>query len=239
MKIAQLSGVGKREHNEDSKLVLGSHNIYMVCDGVGGSARGEVASRLCCDTFLEFFTQPDISIDALRVQDAVVQTERAFEEYLVQHDEARGMATTLTFLCIQGNQAIIAHVGDSRVYHVRNGQILFSTTDHSLVSELLASGFITPEEAINHPKKNHITRAVQGSSSPTIADIQIIKDVQEGDFFLLCSDGVLESVSNDSIQELCLSQNTPDEIISNIKSLCISGSIDIILMASALMQLIQ
>ena len=153
MKISQLSGVGKRDHNEDSKLVLESQNIYMVCDGVGGAAKGEIASHLCCETFKNHFSHNNIQVDATTIQQAVAETEKTFDEYLNHHDEARGMASTVTFLAIRDNNAIIAHAGDSRVYHIRNGKIIFKTTDHSFVNDMLASGYITPEEAINHPKK--------------------------------------------------------------------------------------
>ena len=97
---------------------------------------------------------------------------------------------------------LIAHIGDSRIYHLRKGKILYRTEDHSLVNSWLKLGLITQEEAINHPKKNVILRAIQGKKRPTEAEVSIITDVQAGDIFLLCSDGVVESFTDEELESL-------------------------------------
>ena len=142
------------------------------------------------------------------------------------------MGTTLAFLYLNNKHAFMAHIGDSRIYHLRKNDkgevsILYQSSDHSLVNELLKAEVITEEEVASHPKRNVITRAIQPHLERRCkADIHITSDVQAGDRFFLCSDGILESLSN---RQLChiISENTGDEaIIKTIYEQCNKHSRD-------------
>lgn len=221
MKISYvtISEVGKRPYNEDYLFVGADSNFFMVCDGVGGSNKGEVASRKACEYFSEYLKEsPDFSLTGL--EKALVHCESKFDEYTRQNPDAKGMATTLTLLKLIQNKAIIGHIGDSRVYHIRNGEILFHTTDHSFVNELVASGFLTPEEAKTHPKRNQITRAIQGSEYNTYIDVNEIDSIEKDDYFLLCSDGILESVDDDFIRRNFLEENSLEQLKGRILEIC-------------------
>lgn len=203
-----VSDKGRRGNNEDSifplsEIVSSADRLYMVCDGVGGASRGEVASSMACDVINSFFCtflkgDPDVDF----VNKAVQYVETCFDTYTSDYPEAIGMATTLALAYIMPSAVLIAHIGDSRIYHLRKGKILYRTEDHSLVNSWLKLGLITQEEAINHPKKNVILRAIQGKKRPTEAEVYIITDVQAGDIFLLCSDGVVESFTDDELESL-------------------------------------
>lgn len=188
---------GNRSHNEDSvfpppgRATL-ADRLFLVCDGVGGEHRGEVASAEACRCLSEYFAgYPDAPASPELVQQALDYTRRAFEEIEKHDPETAGMATTLTLLLLLDNRAVIAHLGDSRIYQLRDGKIIYQTHDHKWVNELIASGVITEEQAREHPKKNVITR-VLSASRPDQADFKIIDDLRVGDYFFLCTDGVLE-----------------------------------------------
>ena len=106
------------------------------------------------------------------------------------------MATTLTMVSVGASGITLAHIGDSRIYQFRQGEIIYQTEDHSLVNSLVKLGKISKEEALTHPQKNVIIRAIQGSEHPTEADVVLLKDIQAGDYFFMCTDGVLERGSH-------------------------------------------
>ena len=217
---------GKRENNEDFLKTLPSQNIFMVCDGVGGSSKGEVASELACDTFEIFFSNNASPLSHEVVNNALLFTEEAFENYIAQNPDSKGMATTLTFVGFYNNKAICSHCGDSRIYHVRDGNILFKTKDHSLVNELVASGYITENEAKTHPKRNQITRAIMGTQNPTFIDTKVISEIQSNDFFLLCTDGILEGISEEDFLTLFQEGKQVSEIKQEIETKCLQFSND-------------
>ena len=211
---------GRRRNNEDfihpsPELANPGQRLFMVCDGVGGAEKGEIASALACDSFQTFFTtfldQDDPSEDF--INKAVHYTESRFDEYIAQHPEAKGMATTITLLYVGVSHITVAHIGDSRIYRFREGRVLHKTDDHSLVNSWIKLGIITKEEANTHPKKNVITRAITGAENSVNADVAFITDVQEGDTFFMCTDGVTECFSDDELQNLF----SPDMNAENIK----------------------
>ena len=216
-----ISELGKRNNNEDN-FGLNKGLSYVVCDGVGGSEKGEIASEITVRSFVEAF-KDNINADA---NDVLKNTEDKLSAYINDHPEALGMATTLTFSQIRPNGIYLAWVGDSRIYQFRNGVIVFKTTDHSWVNDALKAGIISANEAINHPKSNIITRAVQGSHKPTTADTRLLTDVKKGDLILHCSDGVLESWDDDSLKALFSSENEPKAILEIIKKECNVNSKD-------------
>lgn len=220
-----ISEEGKRPYNEDYLYTEPDSGLFMVCDGVGGSNKGEVASRKACEYFAGHLKSfPDFSLTGL--EKTLVECEKKFDAYTRQDPDARGMATTLTLLKLFPEKAVIGHIGDSRVYHIRNGKILFQTTDHSFVNELVASGFLTPEEAKTHPKRNQITRAIQGSEHPTYIDVNEIESVQNQDYFMLCSDGILEAIDDDFILRNFLEENSPEQLKGRILEMCREMSTD-------------
>lgn len=207
---------GNRSHNEDSVFpppgrATVADRLFLVCDGVGGEHRGEVASAEACRCLSDYFEgSPDLTASPDEVQQALDYTRQAFAAIEKQDPDTAGMATTLTLLYLLDNRVVIAHLGDSRIYQVRDGKIIYQTRDHKWVNDLIASGVITEEQAREHPKKNVITR-VLSASRPDPADYELIDDVRVGDYFFLCTDGVLERVY-DGLLEYHLGQVSSEPI---------------------------
>src|SRR5690606_8575520 len=220
-----MSEQGQRNYNEDALLADTDNGIFMVCDGVGGSNRGDIASKKACEYFSDYVIRQN-EVSEIVLEQELVETEMKFDEYTSRFPEAKGMATTLTFLKITPQGAIAGHIGDSRIYQIRNGEIIFMTQDHSFVNELVASGFLTEEEAVNHPKKNQITRAIQGSENSTLIDFGHIESIEKNDFFMLCSDGILEGIDNDWISENFKSEFELSAIEKGIRENCAEKSKD-------------
>jgi len=210
-----ISELGKRANNED-KYGLIEGLIYVVCDGVGGAEKGEIASEIVVNTFIAKYNllKPP-SIDKV-IQEAQIQLSK----FLSDHPEAEGMATTLTFTHITSEGIEVAWVGDSRVYQFRNGTIKFVTQDHSWVNQALTAGIITAKEAVNHPKSKVITRALQGIHKSVIAERILLTDIQTNDYFLHCSDGVLEAWSDEDLMALFASELSCEQILDRIRKEC-------------------
>ncbi len=210
--------LGRRANQEDARFPdcdapQGEQHFFVVCDGVGGNEKGEVASRTVCDAFGKAFDGFDWS-RPLTTADFEHALDFAFSELArIATPENRDMATTLTFAAFHAGGCFIAHIGDSRVYYVRPGQgIVYRTDDHSLVNALVRAGVITAEEAETHPDRNVITRSVcipeadQERSSATVVNID---DVRPGDYVFLCSDGVLKRLTDQTLVDR-LSQPSSD-----------------------------
>jgi protein phosphatase len=180
--------------------------LFVVCDGLGGHEAGEVASRLAVETMLGSWTSgnPGPPHQALR--------SAARAANLAVYDAAlnpphRGMATTLVTLTLAAREAIIAHVGDSRAYRVRDGQCQQLTADHSRVGEMLRLGLLTPEQAANHPGRSMLIRTIGGEP---MVQVDLSRHATEtGDTFALCSDGLWDSVSRAEIGEICEAVGSP------------------------------
>ncbi|WP_282773826.1 PP2C family protein-serine/threonine phosphatase [Phaeodactylibacter xiamenensis] len=224
---------GQRQYNEDylypplAKIEPdGQPKLFIVCDGVGGAVRGEEASRLVAETMGQCLENRP-SIEDTDILQALRLAEAALDEFVQDNEDAEGMATTLAALFLHESGAIAIHVGDSRVYQIRKGEIKFRTRDHSLVNELIESKTITEEEARYHPSRNVVSRAVMSSKKPARADIAHLEDVQADDYFLLCSDGVLESCSDGQLAEwMSLKTLSNTEIMELIKQACQQHSRD-------------
>jgi protein phosphatase len=210
-----ITELGKRTNNEDFCAFIPGLT-YIVCDGVGGSEKGEIASNSVVNTFVEYYGKhPNADVDIV-----LKNAEKNLTDYSNQNPSAIGMATTLTFCQVKDEGVLVAWVGDSRIYQFRNGEIVFATTDHSWVNEAIQSGIITAEEGINHPKSNVITRAVQGNHKPAQADSVLLTDIKKGDLFMLCSDGVLESWNDNDLKALFATHNQVETLTDNLKSEC-------------------
>jgi len=218
VQAAGLTDVGcVRGNNEDSFGYDSDRGIYVVCDGMGGQAAGEVASKLAVDTVLEYFRRysaegnfplvgenfDDISPAANALASAVQSSGiRIFREAR-EHPGRQGMGSTIVALLLREGKASIAHVGDSRVYLLRNGQIRQLTSDHSLVMEHVRRGLMTVEEAERSSMQNIITRAL-GSEESVEPDVQEV-DTSPGDAFLLATDGLTKLVKADRLREITAS----------------------------------
>ncbi|MBR4068073.1 MAG: Stp1/IreP family PP2C-type Ser/Thr phosphatase [Clostridia bacterium] len=173
-----------RTSNQDSWLAESA--LYGVADGMGGHRGGETASRVALEVFRNAIGKKKPSEDALRR--AVEAANRRVYEMSLQDESLQGMGTTMSMLWMKKNSLLIAHVGDSRVYRLRNGELAQITDDHSFVAELVRNNIITPEMAKTHPHRNIITRAV---GVDPVVEVDILEEtVEPGDIWLVCSDGL-------------------------------------------------
>lgn len=197
MRICHRTHQGKvRASNQDSLLV--DERIYGVADGMGGHNGGETASRVAVQVLKNALRRKTPEARALEMG-MEAANRRIFD--MARHDSAlSGMGTTVTFLWENGQEAFICHVGDSRAYLLRDGELKQVTEDHSVVGELLRNGVITAEMARTHPYRNVITRAV-GVDPAVTADI-FTHDLKENDLWLICSDGLYNMVSDDTMAEI-------------------------------------
>lgn len=219
---ACLNEIGGRENNEDSifpnkEQATKNDKLFIVCDGVGGSHYGEVASKLACEALADYI----MFEEKFNPQKAISFIELRFSDYFDLMPQYYGMATTMVFLLLNNNNtALIGWIGDSRAYYIRQGQILFQTEDHSLVTELVKKGLLNSEEAKYDYRKNIITRSINGPDNHTEIDYKIIENIQSNDYFLLCSDGLLEIIDNNFIEKYFNGVNDPQKIKNNIYHLC-------------------
>ena len=212
---------GQRDNNEDSVspsagTATADNRVFVVCDGVGGGASGEIASRIVADVkaLREVFASEETIAAALQSAEQLVQT------YLQTHPDAAGMATTLTLLHLHDQGATIAHVGDSRVYCCREGRAVFETDDHKLVNEWVQNGILTPEQAADHPQRNVITRAVRGTDKPVRADVALLKGLRADDYFFLCTDGVLENLTTEQLCSILATDASDEAKLTAIRACC-------------------
>lgn len=225
---------GKRSTNEDYVYPLPTElsenqQLFIVCDGVGGTQKGGIASKLACEQFVRYYQQqqkPTLTPELLR--QAIIGIQQCFDAYILSDKQAQKMGTTFALLQIQAQKIIIAHIGDSRIYHIRKGKILFVTRDHSYVNQLIDKGELDEADAINHPYRNIITRAIQAESMGRIApSICLVEDIQPYDYFFICTDGIQEGVKQWQLLSI-LADDTKDNADKNraLKQLCEQNSTD-------------
>jgi len=188
-----------REGNEDSGYA-GPH-LFAVADGMGGHAAGELASSVAIDELMQAESKHKSGKDPLKSLNSALQSAHKRIRKLVEDDPAlEGMGTTVTAMLWTGEQFGLAHIGDSRGYRLREGELEQITTDHTFVQSLVDEGRITSEQASVHPARSMILKALQGEVEPQV-DLDML-DVHAGDRFLLCSDGLTDYVSAEPIGEL-------------------------------------
>lgn len=195
-----------REANEDSLFPTSDGETdeevsLIVADGMGGHIAGEVASRLAINA---------AASSRLAPADRVAAGNRAIREEVGRQPGLEGMGTTMTLLELHSDTAHLAHVGDSRAYLLRGGELQQITDDHTVLAEYLAAGKLTPEEAASHPQRHMITRCLGLTRFVNVDEITI--DVETGDRFLLCTDGLNSMVDDDTIRQ-GLSEKTPDAAV--------------------------
>ena len=184
-----------RDHNEDSFLVDNDLQLYIVADGMGGHAGGEIASAAAIDNLRRFMLEADPTSPISQVVEAAVHHTCAHVHALSQTPSGkRGMGSTVTLLVIHGGRAILGHAGDSRLYRFRERSVEQIGTDHTLVQRMVEAGKLKPEEAEKHPKAHVLVNAV-GVSAECDVDVAAFPALP-GDRFLLCSDGLSKYVDN-------------------------------------------
>lgn len=216
------SQIGRKDQQEDAVWpsfadVTSNNRCIVLCDGVGGSEHGEVASQTSSKIIGEYLTgiiaKSNYVCDE-DIQDAVNMAYDKLEQLDTETLEngTVSMATTLTCVCFHSDGVLAAHMGDSRIYHVRPGQgVLYESRDHSLVRTLLDAGEITEEEAKTFRRKNVITKAIQPHGTKRFrAEVKLLSDIRSGDYLFLCCDGVLEQLTVGRLFQI-LSMNCSDE----------------------------
>jgi len=191
----------RRRHNEDSYVC--EPPLFAIADGMGGAQAGEVASRLAAAVLNETVLEgANGELDENRLADLIQEANRRVFQRSNEDAAASGMGTTMTVALVDGAAGTVAigHVGDSRAYRVRDGELEQLTEDHSLVNELLKSGRLSPEEALSHPQRSVITRAI--GTEPDVDVDTFTVDARTGDLFLLCSDGLTDMITDDEILAL-------------------------------------
>lgn len=207
----------RREANEDAHAARPDLGLFLVADGMGGHAAGEVASKAAADTIESFAHdtrardlnrtwpfpfEPALSIDANRLKAAFRLANSNVADRMAGDQELRGMATTVSAVLLHETtervvQAAIGHVGDSRVYLYRGGELRQMTDDHSWVGEQIRAGTMTDADARRHPWRNVVTRAISGGAAPEVDVVEL--PLKAGDRLLLCSDGLSGVVTEDRI----------------------------------------
>jgi PPM family protein phosphatase len=207
MKVGSSAGLShpgrKRRHNEDSYVI--EPPLFVIADGMGGAKAGEVASGLAVSAVET--ERSDGATGEQRVTALIEEANRRVFRRASEDREAYGMGTTMTVALVEDDRVAFGHVGDSRAYLIREGQLDQLTDDHSLVAELVRGGKLTPEEAESHPQRSVITRAL--GTEPDIDVDTFTVEAEPGDVFMLCSDGLTTMVDDETILD-AVEQHRPD-----------------------------
>jgi protein phosphatase len=205
----------RREGNEDAYVARQDLGLFMVADGMGGHAAGEVASRMAVQAVEAFVSDtrdadpnrtwpfpydPELSLDGNRLKAGFRLANRRLAAAMSENDTLRGMATTAAAVLLGREGPVVAHVGDSRVYLFRNGTLEQITQDHSWVSEQVRAGILSDADARRHPWRNVVTRALSGGDDPDVE----VRDIslEPGDRLLICSDGLSGVVPTERMQQI-------------------------------------
>jgi protein phosphatase len=215
LQYAGKTDVGKkRDHNEDTLCLTPEENLYMVADGMGGHASGEVASQMAVDTLEEFFKETsedeeltwpykmddDLGYEENRLRAGIKLANLRIHERASQNSEQRGMGTTIVSVLFSGDTTYLGHVGDSRIYRFRDEELAQVTDDHSLLNDYIKMKDLSEEEIENFPHKNVIVRAL-GMKETVQVDINT-ELPEDGDTYLLCSDGLNAMIPDEKIENI-------------------------------------
>jgi serine/threonine protein phosphatase PrpC len=230
VKFAGDTNIGrKRDHNEDSiAMPETGERLAIVCDGMGGLASGEVASRLAVELIVDHFSETgkqqtltwpykvdrDMRKDVNRMVTGIMLANLEIWERSQREARFKGMGTTCVALYFLDDHLIIGHVGDSRCYRVRGPELVQLTEDHSLINDYIRMKRVTPEEAENWPHKNVIVRAL-GMKESVQVDI-ITQQPKIGDTYLLCSDGLTGMIKDDQIQHILMTEKDLDRACARL-----------------------
>jgi protein phosphatase len=228
LEVAALSHIGLlRQRNEDSlgfsepeeaRVREAKGTVFLVADGMGGHRGGEIASQLAADSIVTKYYGSTETDPALALDEAFREANRLIIEKSRSDVSLYGMGTTCTVLVVRGDCAYIAHVGDSRAYLLREGELERLTEDHSLVGEMVRSGIISDEDARFHPRRNVITRSIGTDDELSVDITREPLGLAEGDVFLLCSDGLTSLVAESELKAV-LGSNPPREAANRLVDL--------------------
>ncbi|MBU1105256.1 MAG: protein phosphatase 2C domain-containing protein [Candidatus Riflebacteria bacterium] len=218
MRLSSYTHLGMvRRNNEDSCLVIPPWSslaierqacLFAVADGMGGQNAGEVASGIAMKSSIEWFSaSAHEPLNIQLVEEMFAQINAAVWGHSQEHADTSGMGNTLTLMLIKGDRALVGHIGDTRLYRLRDGELVQLTHDHSLVAEQVRMGKLTPEQGRVHPTR-HILSRVIGGRQFVVPDI-FETDLQVNDVYLICSDGVTGMVEDAQIKDILL-HNSPD-----------------------------
>lgn len=220
MQVSAKTDVGNlRENNQDYYYISNQDDpiqVFILADGMGGYAGGEVASKLATESALEYIKKNfDNSLDniAKLITDSMQYANKQVYKESQKDKDLEEMGTTLEICLIYNNVAYIGHIGDSRIYRLRNKNLEKLTTDHSYVEKLLRDGTITKEEAFNHPKKNMLIKAL-GCIDEIEPDI-LVQDFIEKDILIICSDGLTNMVSENQLCDIVNNEENKTEVLVN------------------------
>jgi len=214
----------RRPQNEDAHCLRPDLGLYLVADGMGGHAAGEVASRTVAAAVEEFVAATDhatldstwpfsydstLTLHANRLTMAIRMANQRMQQAIDGNEALRGMATTVAALLMGHDDGVVAHVGDSRVYRWRDGGLVQLTQDHSWVSEQVRAGVLTERDARHHPWRNVVTRALTGGPDP-IVDVHQLGS-RARDRLLVCSDGLSGVVSAEALARIVGTSQSPDQ----------------------------
>jgi protein phosphatase len=227
---AAETSVGKvRDHNEDAHYIDPEAGIFVVCDGMGGHAAGEVASRMAVETIEAFIndtrdadvnrTWPfpydtNLSLDGNRIKAAFRLANRRLASAIEADDTLRGMATTAVAVLLGSGTPVVAHVGDSRAYMLRDGSFAQLTQDHSWVGEQVRAGVLSEADARRHPWRNVVTRAIAGGDDPEV-EVSALP-LQPRDRVLICCDGLSSVVAPDTLTSIVKTDAPLDELCQKL-----------------------
>ncbi len=191
--------------------------MLVVADGMGGHAHGEIASSVTVSAMTELdarLPQDLVGVDlAEEMSNALVDATDRLGQWAEQDPDTRGMGTTVVTLLLSGEHLALAHIGDSRIYRLRDGELAQLTHDHTMVQQLVDEGQITPEEALTHPRRSVLMRALS-TDHPPEPDLDRI-EIHVGDRFLLCSDGVTAVLDDDTLAEQ-VTNGDPDDVVARL-----------------------
>src|SRR5215469_1863826 len=221
--VAQLTDVGRRrEHNEDnmafvipkdSQVMASKGALFIVADGMGGHAAGEVASEIAVDTVSNMYYQEDSADVAVSLLRAIKRANTSIHQRAAENMLRTGMGTTCVAAVLRGNMGYIANVGDSRAYLIRKARMRQVSQDHSWVAEQVRAGLLTEEQARTHAQRNVITRSL---GTQTDVEIDIFREVlEEGDTLVLCSDGLSGFISEEDLLRT-IEQFVPQESVYHL-----------------------
>ena len=228
----------RRSNNEDAFIISPELGFCLAADGMGGAAAGELASKIFADTVLEIFADSTDQSEKeilYRVKKAFSFANEKILDDATQNPNHEGMGCTAELLAFFGDGFALGHVGDSRTYRFRNGQLRQLTQDHTLVQQQIEEGLISSENIRNHPLRNIILRAL-GQERELALDLLRGK-ILPGDLFLLCSDGLTDMVQDDQIQEILSSDidihRKADKLVESAKAAGGKDNITVVLVAIA------
>ncbi len=222
---AQATDIGaKRKINEDAVLSRPDIGLWAVADGMGGHAAGDVASQAVIDALLQIKPDSDLPDCVDTIEDKILLVNHNLRRHGQEALGGRTLGTTVVSLFIMDGLGACIWAGDSRLYLFREGELRRISHDHSAVQEMIDSGMITPDQAAHHPHRNVITRAV-GGGDKLYPELRVF-NVQPGDWYLLCSDGFYNEVSEDVMASLIVQDTLEKSVAMLMEKALVHGAAD-------------